>query len=310
MTSIDMQALLEAGMHFGHLTRRWNPKMKPFIYGVRNGIHIIDLSKTAKQLSDALEFIHGAVSEGGDVLFVGTKKQAQDLIRETAEQCQMFYVNRRWLGGTLTNWRTIKSSIDRLNNLQKKRDDGTFNVLSKKELLMIDREITKLDHALGGIRKMTRIPGVIVLIDPGMEHIAQHEAKILGIPIVALGDTNCDPDPIDYLVAGNDDALRSIELFLNHLTKSIHEGLKLRETKARQGAAERKKEDAEKPETREVEIGARKAETYVGDLRATGGEEEAAAGSYSAKVLLDEEEKESEAGKSEDAETTDTKKEE
>jgi small subunit ribosomal protein S2 len=310
MSSIDMQALLEAGMHFGHLTRRWNPKMKPFIYGVRNGIHIIDLSKTAKQLSDALDFISNAVGEGADVLFVGTKKQAQDLIREAAEQCQMYYVNRRWLGGTLTNWRTIKSSIDRLNSLQRKREDGTFNVLSKKELLMIDREIQKLDHSLGGIRKMTRVPGVIVLIDPGMEHIALHEANILGIPLVALGDTNCDPDPIEYLVAGNDDALRSIELFLNHLTKSILEGLKLRESKARQASVERKKEEAEKPETREVEVGARKAETYVGDLRAGGGEEEAAAGTYSAKVVADEEKEELEKGESEESAGSDTEKDE
>jgi small subunit ribosomal protein S2 len=304
MSSIDMQALLEAGMHFGHLTRRWNPKMKPFIYGVRNGIHIIDLSKTAKQLSDALDFIVDAVGNGADVLFVGTKKQAQDLVREAAEQCQMYCVNRRWLGGTLTNWRTIKSSIDRLNNMQKKREDGTFNVLSKKELLMIDREIEKLDYALGGIRKMTKVPGVVVLIDPGMEHIALHEANILGIPLIALGDTNCDPDPIDYMVPGNDDALRSIELFLNHIVKSIQEGLKIREAKSRQAPTEKRRDESEKPETREVEIGDRKAETYVGDLRATGGEEEAAAGSYSAKVLLDEEEEKSEEGESEDSEET------
>jgi small subunit ribosomal protein S2 len=289
MSSIDMQALLEAGMHFGHLTRRWNPKMKPFIYGVRNGIHIIDLSKTAQQLSAALDFITEAVGNGSEVLFVGTKKQAQDLVRETAEQCQMYYVNRRWLGGTLTNWRTIKSSIDRLNSLQKKREEGVFSVLSKKELLMIDREIEKLDHSLGGIRKMTRVPGVIVLIDPGMEHLALHEANVLGIPIVALGDTNCDPDPIEYLVAGNDDALRSIELFLNHLSKSILEGLRVRESKARQASAEKKKDEGEKPELREVEIGARKAETYVGDLKAERGEAEAAAGAYSAKVLTNEE---------------------
>lgn len=307
MSSIDMQALLEAGMHFGHLTRRWNPKMKPFIYGVRNGIHIIDLSKTAKQLSNALDFLTDAVGEGADVLFVGTKKQAQDLVREAAEQCQMFYVNRRWLGGTLTNWRTIKSSIDRLNNLQIKREDGTFKVLSKKELLMIDREIQKLDHSLGGIRKMTRVPGIVVLIDPGMEHIALHEAKILNLPIVALGDTNCDPDPIDFLVPGNDDALRSIELFLNHLTRHILEGLKIREIKSRQVSAEKRRDDAERPEVREVEIGARKAGTYVGDLKAQRGEEEAAAGSYSAKAPAPEaevgadKEQEADTGAAEDA---------
>lgn len=296
MTQIDMQAMLEAGMHFGHLTRRWNPKMKPFIYGVRNGIHIIDLSWTAKQLGAALGFLRDAVGNGGDVLLIGTKKQAQDLIREAAEKCQMFYVNRRWLGGTLTNWKTIKSSIDRLNSLQKKREDGTFDVLSKKELLMIDREIEKLDHALGGIRKMGRPPGVMVVIDPKMERIALHEANVLGIPIVALADTNCDPDPVDYLVAGNDDALRSIELFLNYISDTVAEGLKIRESKSREAAAQKKKEVTEKPEVREVAVGGRKAGTYVGDLSAPVAEEEAAEGQYSAKVQAEEEKSAAEPG--------------
>ncbi|KAB2838268.1 30S ribosomal protein S2, partial [bacterium] len=214
MNNVSMQDLLEAGMHFGHLTRRWNPKMKPFIYGVRNGVHIIDLSKTVKLLREALDFIAEAVGNGSDILFVGTKKQAQDVIEEEAKRCGMYYVTNRWLGGTLTNFRTIKSSIDRLKDLQKKKDDGTFAVLSKKEILMIDREIEKLQRSLGGIQDMTRLPGVMVVIDPNLEHIALHEANVLGIPIVALGDTNCDPDPIEHLVPGNDDALRSIKLFV------------------------------------------------------------------------------------------------
>lgn len=284
MSSIPLQDLLEAGMHFGHLTRRWNPKMKPYIYGVRNGIHIIDLSKTAKHLAEALSFISQTVGNGADVLFVGTKKQSQDLIRDEAARCNMYYINQRWLGGTLTNWRTIKASIDRLKGLKKKKADGTFDDLSKKEILMIDREIEKLLHNLGGIEEMGKPPGLMVVIDPKMEHIALHEANVLGIPVVALADTNCDPDPIDYLVPGNDDALRSIKLFLNAVADKILEGLQIREVKARQAAEERKAKDAEKPETREVEVGQQKGSAYVAELKPEGADEEAAAGTYSAKV--------------------------
>jgi len=284
MSAIQLQDLLEAGMHFGHLTRRWNPKMKPYIYGVRNGIHIIDLSKTAQHLSKALSFISQAVGDGADVLFVGTKKQSQDLIREESGRCKMYYINQRWLGGTLTNWRTIKASIDRLKGLKKKKEDGTFDALSKKEILMIDREIEKLLHNLGGIEDMTKPPGVMVVIDPKLEHIALHEANVLGIPVVALADTNCDPDPIDYLVPGNDDALRSIQLFLNAVADKILEGLQIREVKARQSADERKAKEAEKPDTREVEVGQQKGSAYVAELKPEGADEEAAAGSYSAKV--------------------------
>ncbi len=285
MSSIQLQDLLEAGMHFGHLTRRWNPKMKPYIYGVRNGIHIIDLSKTAQHLAGALNFLSQAVGDGADVLFVGTKKQSQDLIREEAARCKMYYINQRWLGGTLTNWRTIKASIDRLKGLKKKKADGTFESLSKKELLMIDREIDKLMHNLGGIEDMTKPPGVMVVIDPNMEHIALHEANVLRIPIVALADTNCDPDPIDYLVPGNDDALRSIKLFLNAVADKILEGLQIREIKARQSAEDRKAKDSEKPEVREVEVGSQKGSAYVAELKPeVAEEEEAASGQYSAKV--------------------------
>lgn len=279
-----MQDLLQAGMHFGHLTRRWNPKMKPYIYGVRNGVHIIDLSKTAKKLEQALNFIVEAVGEGRDVLFVGTKRQAQDIIEEQSKRCEMYYVNRRWLGGMLTNWKTIKASINRLNDLQKKKADGTFETLNKKELLMIDREIDKLLHSLGGIQDLSKPPGLMIVVDPKLEHIALHEARLLGIPVVALADTNCDPDSIDYLVPGNDDALRSIEIFLRLVADKILEGLKLRETKVRQESERRKQKASEKPAVREVEIGGKAAGAYVGDRKAASDEAEAAAGQYSAKA--------------------------
>ncbi|MFO1463738.1 MAG: 30S ribosomal protein S2 [bacterium] len=280
MTTPSMQDLLEAGMHFGHLTRRWNPKMKPFIYGVRNGVHIIDLSKTVKLFRDALDFIAESVGNGSDVLFVGTKKQAQDVIEEEAKRCGMYYVNNRWLGGTLTNFRTIKSSIDRLKDLQKKKEDGTYAVLSKKELLMIDREIERLQRSLGGIQDMTRLPGLMVVIDPNLEHIALHEANVLGIPIVALGDTNCDPDPIDHIVPGNDDALRSIKLFVAAVADKIMEGLRLREAQARRSPQER--DEGEKPAVREAK--GEKASAYVGRGDASAEQAEVEEGSYSARV--------------------------
>jgi small subunit ribosomal protein S2 len=279
-----MPDLLEAGMHFGHLTRRWNPKMKPFIYGVRNGIHIIDLSKTVKLFDTALNFLKEAVGEGRDVLFVGTKKQAQDTIGEAATRCHMYYVNNRWLGGTLTNFRTIKSSIERLKDLQKKKEEGTFDVLSKKEKLLIDREVEKLLRSLGGIKDMDRLPGVMVVVDPHMEHIALHEANVLGIPVVALADTNCDPDPIDHLVPGNDDALRSIKLFVASVADQILEGLQLREARARRGGEARGEE--EKPMVREAAGG--KGVAYVSRMAQTDrGEEAAGEGVYSAKAEVE-----------------------
>ncbi len=280
--SVELASLLEAGMHFGHLTRRWNPKMKPYIYGVRNGIHIIDLSKTVRQLEVALKFIVQAVGDGADVLFVGTKKQSQEIIQEAAQQCKMYYVNQRWLGGTLTNWKTIKSSIDRLRNLVEKKQDGTFSSLGKKELLMIDREIEKLENSLGGIQDMTRPPGLIVLIDPNQERIALREADILKIPVVALADTNCDPDSIDYPVVGNDDAIRSVKLFLDMVSEKILEGLKLREARIRRSADEdRASED--KGGVREVEVAGKKAGAYVAPSESSEGGE-AVEGSYSAKA--------------------------
>ena len=278
MSSPAIQDLLEAGMHFGHLTRRWNPKMKPYIYGVRNGIHIIDLSKTVKLFEEALKFVTQVVGNGGDVLFVGTKKQAQDLIQEEATRSKMFYVNNRWLGGTLTNFRTIKSSIQRLKELQGKKEDGTYESLTKKENLLIDREIEKLLRSLGGIKDMEKPPALMVVVDPNLERIALHEANVLGIPIIALGDTNCDPDPIDYLVPGNDDALRSIQLFVSKVADQVLEGLRVRETQSRRSSEPRGAED--KKSTREA--AGEKAEAYVS--RADEAGDEAAEGSYSARI--------------------------
>ncbi len=294
MENLNMQELLEAGMHFGHLTRRWNPKMKPYIYGVRNGVHIIDLSKTVPLFQNALQFINEVVGNGGDVLFVGTKKQAQDIIQEEANRCKMFYVNNRWLGGTLTNFKTIKSSIDRLKDLQKKKEDGTFAVLSKKEILMIDREIERLLRSLGGIQNMVRVPNLMVLIDPGMEHIALHEATVLGIPVVALADTNCDPDKIDYLVPGNDDALRSIRIFLEKVSNQILEGLDLRETRIRRESEQPMSE--EKPAIREAT--GEKAHAYVSRERASASDEAEAPeeGTYSVRVTEEEPATEKEGG--------------
>lgn len=285
MSIPSMQDLLEAGMHFGHLTRRWNPKMQPYIYGVRNGIHIIDLSKTVKAFRKALDFITEAVASGADVLFVGTKKQAQDIIEEEATRCKMFYVKHRWLGGALTNFRTIKSSVDRLKVLQKKKEDGTFAVLSKKERLMIDREIGKLLRSLGGVKEMNRLPGVMVIVDTTLERIAMHEANLLGIPIVALADTNSDPGSIDYLVPGNDDALRSIEVFLSALAEHILEGLQLRESRIREDAEAKLREEKDKKEVRETP--GEKGVAYVSREAATEAVEETKYGTYSASAKVE-----------------------
>ncbi|MBF0492687.1 MAG: 30S ribosomal protein S2 [Deltaproteobacteria bacterium] len=233
MSEILMKDLLEAGAHFGHQTRRWNPKMKPYIYGARNGIHIIDLSITLKLATEAINFAREVVSQGQDVLFVGTKRQAQDIVREEAEKSGMFYVCERWLGGTLTNFKTIKASIDRLHDLQTKKEDGTFAALSKKENLNIDREIQKFEKSLGGIKHMVKLPGLVVVVDPKKEKIAIHEAKVLGIPVVAMADTNCDPEDIDCLVPCNDDSIRAIRIILGGITEAIQEGKQVREENAR-----------------------------------------------------------------------------
>lgn len=222
--NVSLRDLLQAGVHFGHQTRRWNPKMRPYIYGAKNGIHIIDLQRTARGLVDAARFLSQTVGHGGTVLFVGTKRAARDIIQEEAERCQMYYVNNRWLGGTMTNWQTVKKSIDRLVQLEKARDEGRFDMLTKKEALELHREIAKMDKNLGGIKTMKGLPSALYVIDPKKEHIAVKEAATLNIPVVALCDTNCDPAGISYVIPGNDDAIKSIRLFTAAIADSVAEG--------------------------------------------------------------------------------------
>jgi small subunit ribosomal protein S2 len=219
-----MKQLLEAGVHFGHQTRRWNPKMAPYIYMERNGIYIIDLQKTVKKLEEAYNFVRSIAEEGGSILFVGTKKQAQDSIREEAERCGMFFVNARWLGGMLTNFKTIRSRIDRLAQLRKMQEDGTFDMLPKKEVIKLTNEIDKLEKYLGGVKEMKKLPSALFIIDPRKERNAINEARKLGIPIVAIVDTNCDPDEIDYIIPGNDDAIRAIRLISQTMANAVVEG--------------------------------------------------------------------------------------
>ncbi len=212
MSVISMKELLEAGVHFGHQTRRWNPKMAPYIFAERNGIYIIDLQKTVKKIDEAYEALCNVLADGGEVLFVGTKKQAQGAIKEEAERCNMHYVNHRWLGGMLTNFTTVKTRVARLKELEKMSTDGTFDLLPKKEVAKLMLEQEKLERNVGGIKNMKRIPDVMFIVDPRKEKIAIQEAKILGIPTVAIVDTNCDPEEIDYVIPGNDDAIRAIKL--------------------------------------------------------------------------------------------------
>jgi len=219
-----MRQLLEAGVHFGHQTKRWNPKMKPYIFGARNGIYIVDLQKTVRLAREAFKFVSDVCSKGGSVLFVGTKKQAQDAVIEESTRSGQFHVTNRWLGGTLTNFKTIKSGIDRLKALEKMAADGTFEKLPKKEVAILQNEMDKLKKNLGGIQEMSRLPGCLFVIDPKKEHIAIHEATRLGIPIVGLVDTNCDPEGIDFVIPGNDDAIRSIRLFCAKIADAAIEG--------------------------------------------------------------------------------------
>lgn len=224
MASISLRDLLEAGVHFGHQTRLWNPKMKRYIYGERNGIHIIDLQKTAMGLINTTRFVSQTVARGGTVLFVGTKRAAREIVAEEAVRAGMFYVNNRWLGGTLTNFQTVKKSIERLVSLEKARDDGRLELLTKKEALDITRKIDKMDRSLGGIKTMKSTPGIMFVIDPKREHIAVSEARKLGIPVVGLCDTNCDPDGIAHVIPGNDDAIKSIRLFTGAIADAVLEG--------------------------------------------------------------------------------------
>ena len=236
MSQITMKQLLEAGVHFGHQTRRWNPKMKPYIFGARNGIYIIDLQKTVRYFRNAYSFISDISKKGEKILFVGTKKQAQDSIMEEAVRAGQYYVNNRWLGGMLTNFSTIKRSIDRLKKIETMSEDGTYELLLKKEILQLDREKDKLEKSLGGIKNMTRLPAAVFIIDPNKEEIAVKEARKLGIPVVAVVDTNCDPEGIDYIIPGNDDAIRAIRLFASKMAEACIEGSAARQDDLRNEA--------------------------------------------------------------------------
>ncbi len=224
MSVISMKQLLEAGVHFGHQTRRWNPKMKEYIFTERNGIYIIDLQKTVKKIDEAYYFIRDLAMEGGTVLFVGTKKQAQESIEQEAKRCEMFYVNQRWLGGMLTNFKTIQSRINKLRKIEKMEADGDFDLLPKKEVIKLKAEQEKLEENLGGIKEMKKLPSAMFVVDPRKEHIAILEAKALGIPVVAIVDTNCDPDEADYPIPGNDDAIRAVKLIASKIADAVLEG--------------------------------------------------------------------------------------
>ena len=224
MAVISMKQLLEAGVHFGHQTRRWNPKMAPYIFTERNGIYIIDLQKTVRKVDEAYNFIRDTAMAGKTVLFVGTKKQAQESIESEAKRCNMYYVNNRWLGGMLTNFKTIQTRIKRLNDIDKMEATGQFEVLPKKEVIQLKAEREKLENNIGGIREMKKLPGALFVVDPRKEHIAVTEARILNIPIVAIVDTNCDPDEIDYVIPGNDDAIRAVKLIAGKMADAILEG--------------------------------------------------------------------------------------
>ncbi len=224
MSVVSMKQLLEAGVHFGHQTRRWNPKMAPYIFTERNGIYIIDLQKTVKKLEDAYMFVRQIAEDGGDILFVGTKKQAMDSVKEEAERCGMPFVNARWLGGMLTNFTTIKLRIRRLAQLKAMEENGTFDLLPKKEVAKLKLQIEKLEKFLGGITEMKKMPAAMFIVDPRKERIAVAEAKKLGIPIVAIVDTNCDPDEVDYVIPGNDDAIRAVKLIAGAMADAVIEG--------------------------------------------------------------------------------------
>ena len=245
MSVISMKQLLEAGVHFGHQTRRWNPKMAPYIFTERNGIYIIDLQKTVKKLEEAYSFVRELGEKGESILFVGTKKQAQDAIKEEATRCGMYYVNVRWPGGMMTNFKTIKRSIGRLNALNKMQEDGTFDLLPKKEVASMQKEIFDLEKSYGGIKTMDRLPDAIFIVDPKKERNAVLEAKKLGIPVIAIVDTNCDPDDADYIIPGNDDAIRAIKLISSALADAVIEGKQGEADVAEAAAEEATEADAE-----------------------------------------------------------------
>ena len=223
MSVISMKQLLEAGVHFGHQTRRWNPKMAPYIFTERNGIYIIDLQKSVVKVDEAYNAVFDIASQGGKILFVGTKKQAQDTVKAEAERCGMYYVNERWLGGMLTNFKTIQSRIDRLKAVEKMEEDGTFDVLPKKEVIALRKEMEKLTRNLGGIKEMGRVPDAIFVVDPKKERICIQEAHALGIPLIGIADTNCDPEELDFVIPGNDDAIRAVKLIVSKMADAVIE---------------------------------------------------------------------------------------
>jgi small subunit ribosomal protein S2 len=243
-----MKQLLEAGVHFGHQTRRWNPKMAPYIYMERNGIYIIDLQKTVKKLEEAYKFVRDTAANGGTILFVGTKKQAQDSVKEEAERVGMYFVNARWLGGMLTNFKTMRTRIDRLQQLRKMQEDGTFDMLPKKEVIKLTGEIAKLEKYLGGVQEMRRLPSAMFVIDPRKERNAIAEARKLHIPIVAIVDTNCDPDEVDYPIPGNDDAIRAIRLISSTMANAVQEGRQGADAEEAAPAVEAAPEEAKEEE--------------------------------------------------------------
>ena len=238
MAVVSMKQLLEAGVHFGHQTRRWNPKMARYIFTERNGIYIIDLQKTVKKLDEAYMFARDVAADGGSILFVGTKKQAGDSVKEEAERCGMHYVNARWLGGMMTNFNTIRRRINRLSQVRQMEEDGTFDLLPKKEVIKLNLEIEKLEKFLGGIKNMDKLPKALFIVDPRKERIAVAEAKKLGIPIIAIVDTNCDPDEIDYVIPGNDDAIRAVKLIAGAMASAVIEGRQGQEEAVEETAAE------------------------------------------------------------------------
>mgnify|MGYP004492803751 CR=1 FL=1 len=248
MAVVAMKQLLEAGVHFGHQTRRWDPRMAEYIFQARNGIHIIDLQKTSKKIDEAYEFLREQSEEGKTVLFVGTKKQAQDCMKEAAEKCGMYYVNQRWLGGMLTNFATIEKRIQRLNELEKMEEDGTFEVLPKKEVTLLRKEMDKLNKNLGGIKDMTEMPGVIFIVDPKKERNAILEARKLNIPTIGLIDTNCNPNDVDYAIPGNDDAIRAVKLIADCMANAVIEG---RQGEAQEVSEEEQVAENEEPTTME-----------------------------------------------------------
>ncbi len=280
MGEISLKGLLEAGVHFGHQCSRWNPRMKPFLFTARNGIHIIDLEQTVPMLHKAYHFVLDQVARGGTVLFVGTKPQAQEVIIEESARTEMPYVVHRWLGGMLTNYKTIKQSIDRMRSYQERKEKGELAKLTKKEQLMLERESIKMERSFGGIRNMEQLPAVVVVVDPNREHIAQAEANRLKIPVVALADSNCNPKNIDFLIPGNDDAMRAIKVVISHLADACMVGRERRQEVIRAEVENREKLGKEKtaanPRAQERKMTGPKPRAYVGKEKSTNGEAPAA----------------------------------